>query len=209
MVEAVSGGVIDFSACDAALEWSVATRAKVSGYNGDAFLLRRDERTACAYVIDGIGSGRDAHASATASVDVLSGLEACSLERQFSAVHKALSGHRGVALGCAEIDVTKRWIQWAAIGDIDGLVMRSDGSTESMIQRGGTLGISYSNPHIVHCSMPRGDVLVMTSDGVSRRFREALPQADNLDKFTASVLECYGRQSDDCIVLALRVLAKG
>ena len=201
----MSGGMVDFSAHGRCIEWSVATRAKVDGFNGDGYLLNRDERRLFAYVVDGIGSGREAQAAAAATVDELRGNDFSSMEQRFNAVHQSLKGRRGAALGAAEIDLTSGALNWSAVGDIDGLIIRRDTSTESMVQKGGTLGLGFSGLHVMSTGVGLGDMIVMTSDGVSRRFRDDLPQTRDVHVFASSVLEAYGRPNDDCIVLAMKV----
>ena len=201
------GGAIDFPDAGRAVQWAVATRAKVDGFNGDGFLLNRDDERIIATTIDGIGSGREAHAATAASVEALQGSSIMSLEQRFNAVHRTLEGGRGAAMGIAEIEVGSGAMQWAAVGDIDGYVIKRDGATGSMLQRGGTLGFGYTSLHVVRAALSDDDLVIITSDGISRRFRDAIPRTRDPDMLSNEILDVFGRENDDCIVLVLKLVS--
>lgn len=202
----MTSGTIPFAECGTDLQWSVATRAKVPGYNGDGYLLGRDAKHVYAHVLDGIGSGKEAQAATDLGLQALSDRKLASMEQRFQAVHQTLQGGRGAAMGVAKIDMIERSLYWAAVGDIGGVVIQENGTTKNMIQIGGTLGINPGRPRTMRTCLTSGDVIVVTSDGISRRFCEDLPITRNVAELSGEVLDRYGRQNDDCIVLSMKVL---
>lgn len=203
----MNDGRLSADNCPIQLEWAVATRAKHAGANGDGYALLREGTRILAAVIDGVGSGAAAHAATTASIRALGDPALRSVGDRFAAVHTALGGGRGAAMAIAEIELGQASLTWAAVGDIDGVLWHRDGSAVSLVQKGGTLGISYAGFHASSTQLAPGDVIVMTSDGIARGYRKAARCDTCPGALAATILETHGRCNDDCIVFAMRVVA--
>ena len=106
----------------------------------------------------------------------------------------------------AVIDFGSKKMTWAALGDVDGIVHRteagSSGST-GILQKGGTLGLHYPGVHLQPQNLSDGCMIVLTSDGVSRRYREMRPMGLRPCDFAPACLEQFGRDNDDRTVLAV------
>lgn len=203
----MNGGLISIHDGTIQLQWSVDSRAKHAGANGDGYSLFRDDTRICAAVIDGIGSGAAAHEATTDCIRALANPAFRTVDEKFAGVHTALGGGRGAAMAIAEIDLRRATMTWAAVGDIDGVLWHRNGKAESLVQKGGTLGISYLGLHKFTARLSPDDVIVMTSDGIARAYRKT--EADHAcpGTLTAQILENHGRRNDDCIVFAMKVVA--
>ena len=200
MAVKVQQGVLEGSDGSAALAWSVAQAPKSQDSpNGDGYLLTRDGDRIMLAVVDGVGSGRDAHAAAEVCLRALRTEGGHEPGPVFDRCHKALEGTRGAALALISVDLATARLVWAAVGDIDGCVFRGqDGkSVASMVQKAGTLGHHYSGIHLQDHALLPGDLVAVSSDGVSRRYRDQLPDMVSPGQFAESCLGTFGRANDD------------
>ena len=201
MVVSIHSGEIAAPASAMAMLWAVAEAPKQDNQpSGDGFLLMRDQNRVIFAVADGAGSGSPAREASSRCLDVLSTSNNRDLERLFEACHQQLIGTRGAALGVAVVDLDQQSLEWAALGDIDGVVFSGPGESApviSVIQRPGTLG--HSKPKISpqrHQILP-GQMVAMSTDGVSRSYRDLVLDTIAPTDFASSRLERYGRNGDD------------
>lgn len=192
----------------AVLDWAVAIRSKGGApHCGDGFLLQRDAGVIMAAVVDGTGSGVAARDAATACLAALENIGIAPIDRCFDAAHDALRNTRGAALAIALLDLDRAQLDWAAVGEVDGVLFRAppEKGRESVMQRGGTMGLQYGGIHRQKHPMGRGDLLMLTSDGVSGRHRDAITTIGTADQSADLCMRRFGRSDDDAIVLALKL----
>ncbi|NVK16110.1 MAG: SpoIIE family protein phosphatase [Rhodobacteraceae bacterium] len=200
------GGSIAFDAGGARIDWAVAQAPK-SGCTacGDGYLLRRDGGRLLVALADGVGSGPQARDAASACLEELAAGAVRGVAELFEAAHGRLRGTRGAALAVAVIDPDQEVVEWAALGDVEGIICQiQPGSAESaaIMQKGGTLGVHFPGVFCQSQKFPRQHVLIFASDGVSRQFRSALPRAQiPPQEWAASCLGEYGREHDDRTIL--------
>ncbi|WP_420004355.1 SpoIIE family protein phosphatase [Arenibacterium sp. LLYu02] len=200
----MTGSVISGAGCPYALTWAVAQRAKDGQYCGDGYLLLRDGTEVLAFVIDGLGSGAHAHKDANIGLQAIqSGGQ--SLLHRFEQAHAALQQGRGAALAGLSFNLKTAELAWAAVGDVDGVVIREGKTADSLLQRSGTLGLTFDGFHLCQIHVQPGDIILMCTDGISKSYRSNRMQAASLSDLTASLLEDFGRAHDDCLVLGLEV----
>src|ERR1700681_4729879 len=94
--------------------------------------------------IDGIGHGEEAANAANAAVSIL---KAAAHEPVISLVqrcHDGLRSTRGVVMSLASIDPEHGMMTWLGVGNVQGVLMRSDakkgGMQESLLLRAGVVG---------------------------------------------------------------------
>ncbi len=181
--------------------WAVAEAPKQDDQpSGDGFLLMRDQNRVIFAVADGAGSGLQAREASSRCLDVLTKSNIHDLGQLFETCHQQLIGTRGAALAVALVDLDQQSLEWAALGDIDGVVFPLPSEAApviSVIQRPGTLG--HSEPRISpqrHRLEP-GQVVALSTDGVSRTYRDHRPDTIAPTDFASSRLERYGRNGDD------------
>ncbi|NIZ15534.1 SpoIIE family protein phosphatase [Phaeobacter sp. HF9A] len=193
--------------CANALSWSVAQQSKIANSCGDGYMILRNGNTICAYVIDGMGSGPDAHRAASTGLNAIKNAGDTSLGAAFDATHRALQGMRGAAMAGAMIDLRQLTLSWAAVGDIDGLVHRGTEISDTLMQRGGALGHNFSGLHIQSTKLHIGDMIVLTTDGISRNYRSDIRALTSAADCADHILEAHGRSNDDRLVLAMKIEA--
>lgn len=196
------------------IDWAVAQAAKEGCTAcGDGYLLRRAGGRLLVALADGVGSGSEARDAASACLQELAAGSVRGIAELFEAAHGRLKGSRGAALAVALIDTDQASVEWAALGDVEGVICSlRPGSKDSsaVMQKGGTLGVHFRG---VLCQMqkfPPQHVLVFASDGVSRRFRDAFPRTPVLPReWVPSCLSTYGKECDDRTLLAVAHQRRG
>lgn len=191
------------------LSWAAAYKPKDEGSPcGDGYLIQESDTAIKLAVVDGAGSGARAAEAAACCIRKLAATESGSLSKLFDTAHAACLGTCGAALAMSIIDPFAGKMAWAAVGDIEGLLLNTsrDGAAKraAIVQRGGTLG--HHMPRIMpqtHGLAP-GDVLIMSSDGVRHDHRDAIETTRSAKDLAARTLGDYGRANDDALVLVLK-----
>jgi negative regulator of sigma-B (phosphoserine phosphatase) len=191
-----------------ALDWSVCSRAKHGeSESGDAFVLQGNGATLTAAVVDGCGSGPDAAAAARACIDQIVCTDADDLGTLFAACQQRLRGSRGAALAIATIDLSKQTLTWAAVGEIDGVVIRTGQpaarNRASIRQVSGTIGFSCDPVRPVVLHLAAGDAILMITDGVRRTCLGTVPGGVSPAQLARTVVERHSRTPDDALALAM------
>jgi phosphoserine phosphatase RsbX len=203
-------GVVDFSGESISLVWAAASRSKIEGVqSGDGYLVRRIGSSVILAVADGAGSGGEAAHATDICLRALSGTASADLNTLFAEAHRACKHTRGAALGIALIDVSTRQMNWAAVGEVDGLLLRRLASASdrrpAIIQRGGTLGHHLpkviSHPDVIET----GDTIIMTTDGIRSAFRADIVSEKGVEALADHILQVHGRNNDDSLVLVAKV----
>ena len=200
------GGNIACGAGGSRIDWAVAQAAKAGCTAcGDGYLLRRVGGRLLVALADGVGSGPEARDAANACLEELAAGPVRGVAELFEAAHGRLRGTRGAALAVALIDPDQETVEWAALGDVEGIIWQMNpGSTDSsaIMQKGGTLGVHFPGVFCQSQKFPRQHVLIFASDGVSRQFRNGLPLAQvPPQEWVSSCLDDYGREYDDRTIL--------
>lgn len=190
------------------LEWGVAGAALDGEASGDHYLILPDARRALICMMDGLGHGVDAR---RASLDCASVLEAHSEAPLLDLVgycHEGLRGTRGVAMTLLQIDCERDLLEWVAVGNVEGLVLREGlarGATFSaVVQRGGVVGYRLPPLKVSHVNLQAGDLLVLATDGIHSGFADGVDQRQAVQELADTILSRFARASDDQLVLVLR-----
>ncbi len=201
-------GCIEIPGTTTSLAWAAAYKAKTDGTpTGDGYLVHQSDGSIILAAVDGAGSGAEATQAAALCLRSLVKSKPTSLEILFSEAHRACRSSRGAALVVALIRPEHREMSWAAVGDMDGLLLRgapsASSARESVVQRGGTLG--HQLPPIINQShrLSAGDTIVMTSDGIRPAFREPIRAGPSVETLANDTLHTYGRDNDDALVLVM------
>lgn len=192
----------------ARIDWAVASKAKKGGQpSGDAHFLGKAGDLLAAVVIDGSGSGREAKAAADKCAVVLENWQGASISSVIRQMHDDLQGERGAAICMCFLDVGKSSMTWAAVGDVDGTIVRSHAMERlhCVVQQAGTLGVHLPKVRAqdVEITMPMS--IVLTTDGVYQNYRKCLLGEWSAPEMTQRVMDGYGRPDDDSTVLALKI----
>jgi anti-sigma regulatory factor (Ser/Thr protein kinase) len=186
--------------------------AKPGGlYNGDRWAMRRVGGATLLLAVDGLGHGEHAAETSDAAVAAFEAHPALSPADGVQAIHAALRNTRGVAVGVVELDSAKEVARYAGVGNIAGVILSADGG-KSLVSHHGTAGGKVRRIKEFTYPWPRGAILILHSDGLSRRwglndYPGLLPRHPSL---IAGVLyRDFARGTDDVTVVVARRPASG
>ncbi len=178
--------------------------------SGDKCWVRQNSVGAWVAVIDGAGHGHDA---ARASAIAIAVLEQSAEEPPADVLrqcHEALRLTRGVVMSFAEFSARDCSLTWLGVGNVEGVVFRRNpvgpASREVLLPRPGVLGVRMPNLSPAVLSLAAGDTLVFATDGVRPGFAEHVNRRESPQQIADSILDEYGRQTDDALVLVARYL---
>ncbi|HWL18226.1 MAG TPA: SpoIIE family protein phosphatase [Bradyrhizobium sp.] len=193
------------------VEWGVSHRPILGeAESGDLHVIVPFPGGVLAGAIDGLGHGADATLAARRAAAVLTAEAGRPVHRLVESCHAALRGTCGVVLTIASIDAAANRLTWVGVGNVEAVLWRANESMgprrETIVSRGGIVG--YLLPRLREVTLPifRGDMLVFATDGIRRDFAFTSPLDRPPQEHATSVLDTYGKTSDDALVLILRYL---
>lgn len=187
------------------MDWAVAGHQKYLAGSGDGyFISRRGDCVLCA-LIDGTGSGVEAQRARDLCLTALQESEA-GVTALFPIIDQALRGSRGAAMAVVEFDLRNKSMTWGAVGDVDGLCSDASNTKFSLLQRSGTLGFGCGGVQFTRRDIGSDDVITLTTDGISRRYRHNLSSA-SAKRLAEEIVEKHGNSADDAMVFAARLAA--
>lgn len=197
----------------ASLEWAVASLPMPGEMvSGDQHLVLEVPSGALVAVIDGIGHGLEAARAAKRCVATLAGGAGVGVIPLVRRCHEALIGTRGVVMSLASIDVRESTITWLAVGNVAGVLVRANAQAapreESLLARGGVLGLTLPLLHASMTSLVRGDVIVLATDGIRQGFAPSIEPKLSPGQLARRILNEHARQTDDALVMAVRYLGE-
>jgi phosphoserine phosphatase RsbX len=194
------------------LDYAMAGRAlRGQVVSGDAGLVQPFPAGALIAVIDGLGHGPEAAAASRAAVAILEEAETdAPVTALLERCHQAMLRTRGSALSLAMLHAGDNTMAWSGIGNVDAVLLRRPGGTVrediALLNRGGVVGYRMPAPRMAVVPIFPGDLVVFATDGISSRFVEAVDRNAPTDEIAATVLERYGKATDDALVLVARWL---
>jgi phosphoserine phosphatase RsbX len=193
------------------IEWGVASQALPGqSVSGDAYLVESLSDGALVAVVDGLGHGGEATSAALTAVSVLKENAALPVVALVQRCHQALIQTRGVVVTIASFNSFKATLSWLSVGNVAGLLLRADSKAippiESAILRGGLVG--YQLPPLRASVIPvsTGDLLLLTSDGISSGFEQGVIPADRPQEIADRIMSRYFKGNDDALALVVRYL---
>jgi anti-sigma regulatory factor (Ser/Thr protein kinase) len=155
-------------------------------------------------VIDGLGHGFEACVAAERAEQVLAADPAAPVADLVKKCHEALRPTRGAVMSLASFDAAAGTMTWLGVGNVEGILVRADGSSrEAIAMRGGTVGykIPSLNPRTLR--VHPGDTLVLASDGIRHGFRDEVRPGRDPQEVADSIIASWGKTTDDaCVVVA-------
>lgn len=156
-------------------------------------------------LVDALGHGQEAAATAAAAVTAIETYAGESLVTLVERCHEKLRRSRGVAMSLAHFSPGGR-LRWLSVGNVDGVLLSSDHnnlfSTRHMVLRGGVVGYRLPPLKLREIDVSARDIMIMATDGIRRDFAAAAHAGRQDPQVLAdSILQRYGRRSDDALVL--------
>ncbi|MDP3671915.1 MAG: SpoIIE family protein phosphatase [Telluria sp.] len=197
---------------DQLLDYACAGRALPGqAVSGDACLVRPFPDGVLLAVIDGLGHGAGAaEASRTAIVTLEAADDDASVAALLERCHARMLGTRGAVMTLATLRASDDTMAWSGIGNVDAVLLRRPGAAihedMALICRGGVVGYRMPAPRVTLVPLFRGDLLIFATDGISSRFVEGVDRMASTDEIAEKLLACYGKPTDDALVLVARWL---
>lgn len=133
---------------------------------GDAWVVRKNRRTAQFFLCDGLGHGPRAAAAAEESVDALVAHRGGDVGTVLDDLSRTMHSSRGAVAGLCQIDGESAEMHFGGIGNISMLQV-SGGQVRRFASRDGRLGAVDRPPLVETFTVTPGDVMIMHSDGIS------------------------------------------
>jgi len=155
--------------------------------------------------VDGLGHGHDAQSAARLAIATLEAEPHREITGLVERCHSVLNRSRGVVMSIASLDAERETITWLAVGNVEGLLIRSGAAKrEAILMRGGIVGHRLPSLRSTTLPLSAGDVLVFATDGIREGFAEGLRADAPLQVIADRVLARHGRPDDDALVLVGR-----
>jgi len=160
-------------------------------------------------VIDGLGHGEGAAEAAQRAAEVIDERRSEPLDAVMQSCHLALTETRGVAMTLARVDFDAGTMSWIGIGNVAAdLVAKHPTGVEvrsSALLAGGIVGYKMPQSVSTHqVPITPGDLLVISSDGIAQSHLDSIDFAANASTIAEQLVDRYGRETDDALVLAAR-----
>lgn len=156
-------------------------------------------------VVDGLGHGPQAAASAREAIRIFRECAGSSPAEVLKAAHAALRATRGAVAAVADIDPDRGSIRYAGIGNISGTVLA--GASQSLVSMNGTIGHEARRFQEFMYPWPSGATLIMHTDGLTGHWRlDRYPALASRDpSLVAGILyRDFVRGRDDVTVVVAR-----
>jgi len=178
--------------------------------SGDAHFIRRTGFGAFFSVIDVLGHGPDAHATALRALEVLEGHYQEPIQAVLSACHRALQRTQGAAAALCRLDLRRGVLEHLCVGNVETRIFRTRALLRPFCANG-TVGLILPGSTAVSSyPLEKGMIVVMHSDGVSGKFDLPPNLASAAPAEIAShIFERHARDTDDATLLVARVSGHG
>ncbi|BBW99409.1 stage II sporulation protein M [Mycolicibacterium moriokaense] len=160
-------------------------------------------------VIDGLGHGEGAAKAAQRAAEVVDEHRSEPLDAVMERCHLALTETRGVAMTLARMDFDTGTMSWIGVGNVAADVVAKHPTgvevRSSALLAGGIIGYRMP-PTLPSHQVPitPGDLLVISSDGIAQHHLDSIDFAANALTIAEELVDRYGRENDDALVLTAR-----
>ena len=192
------------------LDWGVASRALPGeAASGDAYVVESAGGIVLVGVVDGLGHGDGAAATARVAAETLRMHASEPIQFLVRRCHDALLGTRGAVMSVAAFDRKEGTMAWLGVGDIEGVLVFADPSAVPtyvvLTTLGGTVGgrLPSIRPWVIPVSP--GDTLVFTTDGIRSGLATTVALAVTPQRLADQILARGFKGTDDALVLVARV----
>jgi serine/threonine protein phosphatase PrpC len=197
----------------AALDWAVTASALDGDTSGDLHLIIPGHSQSLVCVMDGLGHGHDARLASRECAEILKAHRGAPLLELVQHAHEGLRGTRGVAMTLALIDPVSGQLEWVAVGNVEGLVLRQGlprgAMHDAVVLRGGVVGYRLPPLKVSRVALAPNDLLVFASDGIKSGFSAGLDLSLGVQELADDIARRFTKGSDDALVLVVRYLGGG
>jgi negative regulator of sigma-B (phosphoserine phosphatase) len=192
------------------LEWGVASRALPGeDASGDACIVQECDGRVLVAVVDALGHGAAAAATASLAAETLRLHAGEPIQFLVKRCHDALLGTRGAVVSVASIDHREGTMAWLGVGDIEGVLAFADPSavpTHSILTTlGGIVGGRLPSIRPWFIPVAPGDTLVFTTDGIRSGIAASVSPSGAPQALANQILARGFKGTDDALVLVARL----
>ena len=184
--------------------YGIFTRSKIGeSYNGDNYFLKHFEDKTLISVIDGLGHGKEASIASKKAVIYLNENYFKKLEEIIHELHELLKHSRGVAISLALINDTEGSLEYLGIGNVMTKIFNSPEPIRP-INYNGTVGMALRSFKILSYSWRVGNIIIMTSDGISSKYDIADGQSlinQHPMLIAKYIFNTFSKEYDDATIL--------
>jgi len=192
------------------LDWHIAARP-MNGQpvSGDLHLVKPFDHGVLLAVVDGVGHGDEATAAARTAVAILEKHASASVVNLMQRCHDALKSTRGVVMTVVSLNTATRTLTWLGVGNVEGRLLREDAHArhpaESVLLRGGLVGLQLPMLQASTLSVAPGDLLVLATDGIAHGFDRQIQRQETPRQIAEGILQRHFKGVDDALVLVARM----
>lgn len=186
----------------------IAVPLQGEGVCGDAWAAVSGRAGPRLLLADGLGHGASAADAAAAAVRIFREHPAVQPEPMLGLLHAGLRSTRGAAVAVAQVDVERREIRYAGVGNIGAAIISGEGS-RSLVSHNGTVGHQMRKAQEFTYPWPSGALLVVHSDGLATHWKlDRYPGLFRQDPalVIAMLYRDHARPRDDVSLVACRLL---
>jgi anti-sigma regulatory factor (Ser/Thr protein kinase) len=189
--------------------WGLSVPAPGETQCGDSWRLAHSPGVLSAVMADGLGQGPLAATAANATMAAFEREPFAAPENYLAAAHQAARATRGAALACVHVDLRRRTLLYAGVGNIRaGLVSLRTHHEKALPSHNGTVGLQVGRIQQFQYAAESGDLLLMHSDGLSGRWK--LGDYPGLSRRSPALIAAvlyrdFKRGPDDATILAVRL----
>ncbi|HID08478.1 MAG TPA: stage II sporulation protein E, partial [Armatimonadetes bacterium] len=188
----------------AQVTYAVYHHTKV-GYteSGDRCLVQENGDNVLVCVADGLGSGPAAAQAAQAAVDWVAAHDQVPLSQIMRGCHDALRHTRGAAVALVRMDTAQRVLTFVGVGNVEFHAW----SDEPMrpISYAGIVGSRLPSLRVFRYRLSPGDVIMLHTDGISRRFalEDVIAQEGtaSLQCLAEAIAHNHAKRNDDAALV--------
>lgn len=176
--------------------------------SGDISILADHPQGLLAGLVDVSGHGTEAHALACRIKQSAENHGGARIEKILKRLHQEFHGSRGAAIGLTLLDHTRMTMTFAGVGNIN--VWRFGQDRWRGVSRDGIIGQIMHSIYVQEVDLHSGDLVVLTSDGISETTTGHLKEIDRhgmrAQDLSDLILRMAGKNHDDASCLIVRCL---
>ena len=178
--------------------------------SGDIALVIRVPEGALVAVIDGLGHGHEAARAAQIARETVCEAAGTDIIALAHRCHRALACTRGAAVALAHVSTSTSTLTWLGVGNVEGRLITGDQRTRpsanALRLRRGVVGHQLPTIDSATLDIHRGDMIILSTDGITPGFGEALDVSGSSQRIAERILAEYWTVADDGLVLVVRYL---
>lgn len=194
------------------LQWGIASRSyEDNSESGDLSLVVPFQGGALVAVIDGLGHGAEAAASARHAAEILQEHASEPPVSLMQRCHEKLRPMRGAVMSLASFNASANMLTWLGVGNVESCLIRTNpgavSKNEFLRLHGGTVGDRLPSLQAEKLPIYQGDILIFTTDGIKNgNFSRVIGFRKKPARIAEYILDQWGREDDDALVLVARCL---